>query len=81
MIIDLTFKSIFRYTYLPFGQGPRGCIGMRFALLEIKLALANIVQRYNLMPSSKTVEPIQIDPNGTLAYAKDGIYMKIEKRG
>ena len=54
---------------------------MRFALLEIKLALANIVLRYNLITSSKTVEPIQIDPNGTLAYAKDGIYMKIEKRG
>ena len=54
---------------------------MRFALLEIKLALANIVRRYNLIPSSKTVEPIRIDPEGTLAYAKDGIYMKIEKRG
>ena len=54
---------------------------MRFALLEIKLALANIVRRYNLIPSSKTVEPIQIDPQGILAYAKDGIYMKVEKRG
>jgi cytochrome P450 len=36
------------YQYLPFGGGPRMCIGASFALLEIKIALATIVQRYSL---------------------------------
>jgi cytochrome P450 len=36
------------YAYLPFGAGPRMCIGTTFALMEIKLALAIIVQRYRL---------------------------------
>jgi cytochrome P450 len=36
------------YTYIPFGGGPRMCIGTSFALLEIKIALATIVQRYSL---------------------------------
>jgi len=30
------------YTFLPFGQGPRSCIGMRFALLEMKIAFVQV---------------------------------------
>jgi cytochrome P450 len=36
------------YEYLPFGGGPRMCIGATFALFEIKIALALILQRYRL---------------------------------
>ena len=38
------------YTYLPFGDGPRNCVGMRFALQEIKLCVAKIIRHYRFEP-------------------------------
>ena len=53
---------------------------MRFALLEAKLAIANIVRKYILLPSSKTIEPIVLNPTSAMAYGKHGIYVKVDKR-
>uniref|UniRef100_A0A3Q4AK07 unspecific monooxygenase n=1 Tax=Mola mola TaxID=94237 RepID=A0A3Q4AK07_MOLML len=46
------------YTYLPFGIGPRNCIGMRFALVIVKLALVEVLQNYSLSVCKETEFPL-----------------------
>ena len=46
--------SIKPFTYVPFGFGPRICFGMRFALLEGKMALVRVMQQYRFDVSSET---------------------------
>ena len=39
---------------MPFGMGPRNCIGMRFALMEAKMALLSILRRFKYERSPDT---------------------------
>ena len=67
------------YTYLPFGSGPRNCVGMRFGLLEAKLALAKILLKYKFVKSAKTQVPLEFLPNRLLLAAKS-IVIRVERR-
>jgi len=66
------------YTYLPFGAGPRNCIGMRFAYQEMKLCLAKIIRGYKFETTAETKIPLNYSKIGILS-AKD-IPLKVCKR-
>ena len=42
--------------YMAFGAGPRNCIGIKFALLELKMALIKIFQKFEVHTCEKTVK-------------------------
>ncbi|MGR3510231.1 MAG: cytochrome P450 [Sulfitobacter sp.] len=54
-------KNIDRYAYLPFGDGPRICIGASFALQEAVIILATLLSRFRFTPvPGKDPEPVMI---------------------
>lgn len=44
----LSARSANPFVYLPFGFGPRSCVGRRFAEMEIEVLLARILRQYKL---------------------------------
>ena len=47
------------FSNLPFGHGPRACVGQRFALLEIQVAVAKIIQSYRLNYTGNDISMIK----------------------
>ncbi|SIR56986.1 cytochrome P450 [Natronorubrum thiooxidans] len=53
------------YAYFPFGGGPRHCLGMRFATVELKLALATLARRLEFERVTESLSPaagLTLDP-------------------
>ncbi|XP_044266784.1 cytochrome P450 6a2-like [Tribolium madens] len=69
------------FTFLPFGDGPRFCIGMRYGKLQTKLGIAALISQFRFLPSSKTPKFVEYDtPSKSLAMVPaKGITVKVVK--
>ena len=65
------------FQFMPFGAGPRNCIGMRFALMEVKIALVRILMKYKFVASPETQVPLEIRESITLS-TKDGVLIRVQ---
>ncbi|XP_043269735.1 cytochrome P450 9e2-like [Venturia canescens] len=73
-------NDIIPYSYLPFGIGPRKCIGDRFALMEAKIIIARLLQNFVFKPSEKTTKVITFARDGSIMSPENGFWMRLESR-
>ncbi|KAK3594092.1 hypothetical protein CHS0354_040860 [Potamilus streckersoni] len=65
------------FTFLPFGAGPRNCIGMRLALLQAKMAIVGMVQNFRFQTAPDTEIPPKLD-KGVFTKPVNGMYLRLE---
>jgi len=69
-------RSLPKFAYLPFGAGPRVCVGASLALTESALVLATLMQRFRFSLASS--EPVKAFPSVTLR-PKQGLHLRVER--
>lgn len=67
------------YAFLPFGQGPRNCIGLRFGVMQAKIGLAMLLKNYKFEPCSRSISPIEYVNDSLILSPKHGVFMKVTK--
>jgi len=66
------------YEFLPFGGGNRRCLGMAFALFEMKLVLATILSKYSLELLDK--KPLKAVRRGIVFAPSGGVHLRVKEK-
>ena len=65
---------------MPFGLGPRTCLGMKFALLEMKDILVSVILNFDITPCSSTPKELVFHDDFVVRKPKNEIKMLFKKR-
>ncbi|EDW47930.1 GM20170 [Drosophila sechellia] len=65
--------------WLPFGDGPRNCIGMRFGQMQARIGLAFLINKFKFSVCDQTTIPIVYSKKTFLISSETGIFLKVER--
>lgn len=69
------------YAWIPFGKGPRDCVGMRFGMMQTRLGIATVLNNFVVSPSEKTPIPMKLQPDAQLLSPLGGMHLNVEPIG
>lgn len=61
------------------GDGPRNCVGVRFAMLQMKIALVKLLDNFEFSVCSRTNYPIKYNTRSFLLTPEKGMWLKVSK--
>nr|WFG82911.1 CYP6CM1v4 [Bemisia tabaci] len=73
-------EKILPGTYLPFGDGPRLCIAMRLALMDVKMMMVRLVSKYEIHTTPKTPKKITFDTNSFTVQPAEKVWLRFRRR-
>ena len=72
-------KSRVPFTFLPFGDGPRNCIGLRFGIMQSKVAIVKLLQKFKFTPNLKSPIPMKFEPASPFLAPVGGMWLSLQK--
>lgn len=64
-------------TFLPFGDGPRNCIGLRFGMVQARIGLVKLLHNFEFSICARTQIPVKYSPKKLVLSPENGIWLKV----
>uniref|UniRef100_A0A336MGL0 CSON000236 protein n=1 Tax=Culicoides sonorensis TaxID=179676 RepID=A0A336MGL0_CULSO len=71
--------KIVPFSYIPFGEGPRQCLGIRFGMMQTRLGIVTFLRNFKVTKCDKTIPSIELSPTSPMLIPKHGITLNIAK--
>ncbi|XP_050667079.1 cytochrome P450 6B4-like isoform X1 [Leptidea sinapis] len=73
--------NIKRFSYMPFGEGPRQCLGMRFGIMQMTAGLMTVLRKCRLELAEGMPDKLEFEPRAVVVtQTKGGVYLKLIPR-
>lgn len=66
-------------TWLPFGEGPRNCIGMRFGRMQTSIGLIYLLRNFRFSVAAETEIPCPLTKASCLVSPENGIQLRVDR--